>query len=358
MCGMADGSRRTAGRDRQSGGPTAHQPNVSQSAAVLCCTRCLWRTVSVAPSLSSFTHHQLRPLSARFCRTLPHDFIATRGDEPQAHVRRWGWRWQRRRRNGYAGHGNVRRREYTIFFRAPHHTSAHCMPALLCPALSAAYRSFQLTHRIGNILLPGLNIVTVPQYLSLCVLTALLCLFKEYLVAHRIQLSRTARSRRKTSNVPSLSPPTSGDVNEHDADNEHTLPLMSPSASRPLLTPSTTASSLLTAYYPSLMYAANMLLAYVVMLLVMSYNVGLIAVIVVASAVGHYYFTRPDDVDDSRRPWIRDGSDGRGRSRSKAKQQMVSRRGQMEKGSERMELTVDEDPHNEEDWLAKDCCEQ
>ena len=221
--------------------------------------------------------------------------------------------------------------------------------------------SFQFTHRVGNILLPGLNVATVPQYLSLCLLAAALCLFKEYLVNHRIQLSRTSRARRKTSNAPSLAPATTAnDVDDHNADNEHSLPLMSPAASRPLLTPNPGATSLLAAYSPSLLYAANMLLAYVVMLLVMSYNVGLIAVIVVASAVGHYYFTKPDDVDDSRRVWSRDGRDGRGRSGSKGKQQqqLVGRRGQAEKGSERLELAVDDDQQNEEDWLGKDCCEQ
>jgi len=237
------------------------------------------------------------------------------------------------------------------------------MLVLPCLVLSTSRSTLQFTHRIGSILLPGLTIVTVPQYLALCTLTALLCLFKEYLIAHRIQLSRTVRSRRKSSNGPSLSSPSSAPVggDENGVEDEHTLPLMSPAPSRPLLTATAATSSLLAAYYPSLLYGANMLLAYIVMLLVMSYNVGVIAVIVLASAVGHYYFTRPDDVDDgSRRAWGREGSDSRGRSRSKGgkQQQLVGRRGQTEKASERMELTVDEDQQNEEDWLAKDCCEQ
>ena len=252
-----------------------------------------------------------------------------------------------------------------------------CSTASLCAApligcssglvLCAAHSSFQLTHRIGNILLPGLNIVTVPQYVLLCLLAALLCLVKEYLFGRRSQLSRSSKARRKpynaSYNAPSLSPPPAAadDENEHTAEADHSVPLMSPTASRPLLTPSTASSSLLAACYPSVLYGVNMLLAYVVMLLVMSYNVGLIAVIVVSSAVGHYYFSRPDDVDDSRRLRLRDGREGRARSANKGRQQpqqLVGRRSQFEKGSERVELEVDDDTRNEDDWLEKDCCEQ
>jgi len=220
--------------------------------------------------------------------------------------------------------------------------------------------SFQFTHRIGEVLLPGLIIDTLPQYLALCTLTAFLCLFKEYLVNYRIQLSRTSRARRKLTSAPSLSSPSAAvSKGEHVEDNEHTLPLMSPASSRPLHSPNTTASSALAAYYPPLLYGANMLLAYIVMLLVMSYNVGVIAVIVVASAVGHFYFTKADESEDGRRAWARDGRDGgRPSSASRAKQQLMSRRGQTDKSGERMELTVEDDPHNEEEWLSKDCCEQ
>ena len=228
--------------------------------------------------------------------------------------------------------------------------------------VSAAHSSFQFTHRIGNILLPGLNIVSVPQYLLLCTVTAVLCLLKEYLVNHRIQLSRTSRARRKTSNAPSLSPPiAANDMDERAAEHEHSLPLMSPTSSRPLLPPTSSGPPLLAAYYSSLLYGANLLLAYVVMLLVMSYNLGLVAVIVVASAAGHFCFTRPDDTDEhSRRTWTREDRDGRGsRSGSRGQlQQLTGRRGQADKSSERVELPVDDDPHNEEDWMEKDCCEQ
>ena len=135
---------------------------------------------------------------------------------------------------------------------------------------------------------------------------------------------------------------------------------MSPATSRPLLSPSTGAASPLAAYYPSALYALNTLLAYVLMLLVMSYNVGVIAVIVLASAAGHFYFTKPDDAEEGRRAWVRDGREGgRGSVRSRGKQQLVGRRGQVDKSSsEKAELVVDDDPHNEEDWLTKDCCEQ
>ena len=218
---------------------------------------------------------------------------------------------------------------------------------------------------MGEVLLPGLTIVHRTDYGLLCLFACLLCVGKEFLYSYRLHLLRRQsrhRSARKSSRASIGDAATTVAVGfESDAHSDHhepTAPLItaSPSSSSPF------SSSAITPYLPSLLYALNTSLSYVVMLLVMTYNVGLFAIIVLSTAAAHYAF------DSAHRTQKDNGHAGDPRAGKKMRDQVgLTRRasggetregrggGRGEKGSA---APMTDDDLDEDELLAKDCCEK
>ena len=268
-------------------------------------------------------------------------------------------------------------------------------------AMSGMATSFQLSTRMGEVLLPGLNIVTTLDYLLLCLLTVALCFLKEYLYSRRLQLHRQQRAialirrQRKSSrsSLPSQSPQLpphmsaaagsgsgasvqlSFPAEQHEEEDEDTdAPLVTPRHLKQQSASAASASfvsSLLpssSSLLPSLLYGVNVALGYLVMLLVMTYNAGIFLLIVLATAAAHYAFTvrgerRDERTEGRRRRSAEEGAAGGERFRPKPQRQLGRRvSAGSEKGGgrgggreEAAELTDDLD---DDDVLNKDCCEK
>ena len=102
--------------------------------------------------------------------------------------------------------------------------------------------------------------------------------------------------------------------------------------------------------------------ATIVMLLVMTYNVGIFLLIVAVTAAAHHYFTArgeggEDRLEGRRR---RGGEEGRDKLRTKGQKPLGRRvsaeREKAGRGVGKEEMVEDED--DDDDILGKDCCEK
>ena len=201
-------------------------------------------------------------------------------------------------------------------------------------------------------LLPGLSVLTPLDYALLCLFTAVLCVLKECLYAYRLQLLRTQKPRarlpRKTSHasVDAASPAFSADPHDPSA------PLMNLPSSSPAPPP----TSVLSSFLPSFLYGLNLALSYLLMLLLMTYNVGIFLLIIVATAAAHHHFSaQPDTPHPS--PLRRPSQPQKGLTRRTSGNGRDARagRGVAEPHTDdggRSEQELDDD-----DLLSKECCE-